>query len=84
MADRLLTETNWARVDWGACGLKQPSETVSLADLQPALGGCQLPTPPGVRPHGFSHYLHRNVPGLAFGWGGFVESHAVQYSEFLQ
>ena len=82
--DRLLTETDWANVDWAACGLERPSEAVSQADLEPALGGCQLPTPPGVRPGGFSHFLHRNVPGLAFGWGGFPESHAVEHSEFLQ
>jgi hypothetical protein len=82
--DRLLMETDWASVDWGACGLEQPSESVSRADLEPALGGCQLPVPPGVRPAGFSHFLHRNIPGLAFGWGGFIESHAVQHSEFLQ
>ncbi len=82
--DRLLVETDWEGVDWGACGLEHSPEAVTPAELEPALGGCQLPVPPGVRPAGFSHFLHRNIPGLAFGWGGFPESHAVQHSEFLQ
>jgi hypothetical protein len=83
--DRLLLETDWGSVDWAACGLEQPIERVSTADLEAAsLGGCQLPVPAGVRPAGFSHYLHRDVPGMAFGWGGFPESHAVEHSEFLQ
>jgi hypothetical protein len=79
--DRLLLETDWGSVDWAACGLEQPIERVSTADLEAAsLGGCQLPVPAGVRPAGFSHYLHRDVPGMAFGWGGFPESHAVEHS----
>ena len=82
--DRLLLETDWSAVDWPAVGLEQPAEHVSPADLQGSLGGCQLPAPPGVKPAGFSHYLHRDVPGLAFGWGGFPEAHSVEHSGFFQ
>ena len=82
--DRLLLETDWSAVDWPAVGLEQPAEHVSPADLQGSLGGCQLPAHPGVKAAGFSHYLHRDVPGLAFGWGGFPEAHSVEHSGFFQ
>eukprot|EP01045_Picozoa_sp_COSAG04_P003460 COSAG04_NODE_141_length_23595_cov_4.393003_7_plen_270_part_00 len=82
--DRLLLETDWSAVDWPAVGLEQPAERVSPADLQASLGGCQLPAPPGVKAAAFSHYLHRDVPGLAFGWGGFPEAHSVEHSGFFQ
>ena len=78
--DRLLLDTDWSAVDWRRCGLEQPTERASAAALAPSLGGCQLPSPPGVKPAGFSHYLHREVPGLAFGWGGFPEAHSVEHS----
>ena len=82
--DRLIDETNWPAVDWGGAGLvAPPSGSVTAAVKESMKGGCQIAGFP-IKAKGYSPYLHRRIDGLAFGWGGFPEHNAVEYSQFLR
>jgi hypothetical protein len=76
--DRLLAMTDWAGVDWAAAGLQRPDRLPTPDDLAKAKGGSQLVGPP-FKPVGYSAFLHRELRGFAFGWGGFPEHTAVEY-----
>ena len=82
--DSLITDTDWGCVDWEGAGLAAPPADAVTAEVKQSMkGGCQIAGYP-IKAKGYSPHLHRQIDGLAFGWGGFPEHNAVEYSQFLR
>ena len=70
-------------MEWDAAGLAHPGVLPTQDDLTIARGGSQVANFP-FKAAGFSPFLHRDIRGLAFGWGSFVEHNVVEYNRFFQ